>query len=60
MTDCVYVINGDCDLVMKVSDEMGNNDYIGIIEMNINQVNEYVQMEIVQLDSRMVNQEIVV
>jgi len=35
MGDCVYRVEGDCEIVVKVSDEMGTSDYIGVVEMDI-------------------------
>ena len=46
--------------MMKVYDEMGDSNYVGMIEIDINEINEYVEVEIPQMNHRMANQQIVV
>jgi len=45
MSDCVYRIDGECRLVIRLYDQMGDTNYIGIMEIDVNEVNEYIQME---------------
>jgi len=42
MSDCMYRIEGDCMLVIKVYDEMGDSNYMAMVEMDVDQVSEYV------------------
>lgn len=47
-------------LVIKVYDEMGDSNYMAMVEMDVDQVSEYVQMKIPQMNSKMVGQQVVI